>query len=71
MSFALQDAFHTFRRGHRIMVQIQSSWFPMVDRNPGVFMDIFEATEADFRPTTQRVYHVPTGPSSLTVRRLS
>jgi putative CocE/NonD family hydrolase len=71
ISFALQDAFHTFRRGHRIMVQIQSSWFPMVDRNPGVFMDIFQATGDDFRPTTQRVYHVPTGPSSLTVRRLN
>lgn len=70
VSFTLQDAFHTFRRGHRIMVQVQSSWFPMVDRNPGVFMDIFQATEGDYRATTQRVYRSPARPSSLTLKRL-
>lgn len=71
VSFALQDAFHTFRRGHRIMVQVQSSWFPMVDRNPGVFMDIFQATAGDYRATTQRVYRSPARPSSLTLKRLN
>jgi hypothetical protein len=71
VAFTLQDAFHTFRRGHRIMVQVQSSWFPMVDLNPGTFLDIFQATEADFRATTQRVYRSPARPSSLTVRRLA
>ncbi len=70
VAFGLQDVFHTFREGHRIMVQIQSSWFPMVDRNPGKFMDIFQATEADFRATTQRVYRSPSRSSSLTVKRL-
>src|SRR5690606_34891966 len=40
VSFDMQDAAHTFKKGHRIMVQIQSSWFPLVDRNPQQFMDI-------------------------------
>ncbi|MBI4428980.1 MAG: CocE/NonD family hydrolase, partial [Ignavibacteriales bacterium] len=55
--FVLQDAFHTFKRGHRIMVQIQSTWFPMIDRNPGKIMDIYKAKDSDFQKTTQRVYH--------------
>ena len=71
VAYTLQDAFHTFKKGHRIMVQIQSSWFPMVDLNPGSFMDIFQATESDFRATTQRVYRSPALPSSLTFKRLS
>jgi putative CocE/NonD family hydrolase len=66
--FTLQDAFHTFKKGHRIMVQVQSSWFPMVDRNPGVFTDIFQAKAADFRSTLQRVYHSRERPSYVTVR---
>jgi uncharacterized protein len=70
VTFTLQDAFHTFRKGHRIMVQVQSSWFPMVDLNPGTFTDIFKATEADFHSTTQRVYRSPSRPSGLTVKRL-
>jgi putative CocE/NonD family hydrolase len=56
LRFQLTDVYHTFRAGHRVMVQVQSTWFPMIDRNPGRFMDIFRATDADFRPTTQRVY---------------
>ncbi len=55
----LQDIFHTFRRGHRLMVQVQSSWFPLVDRNPQTFVDIYHAQESDFRKATQRVYHEP------------
>jgi hypothetical protein len=70
IAFTLQDALHTFRRGHRIMVQIQSSWFPMVDRNPGTFMDIFQATEADYRATTQRIWRSPSHLSMLTLKRL-
>ncbi len=54
--FKLQDIFHTFRSGHRIMVQIQSSWFPLVDRNPQRFVDIYGAKESDFQKATQRVY---------------
>jgi len=56
LRFRLNDVFHTFPAGHRIMVQVQSTWFPMIDRNPGRFMDIWQATEADFQPTTQHVY---------------
>ena len=56
VTYDLQDVFHRFKKGHRIMVQVQSSWFPKIDRNPGVFMDIFKAKDSDFRKTTQRVY---------------
>jgi hypothetical protein len=63
LTFTLQDAFHTFATGHRLMIQVQSSWFPMVDLNPGVFMRIIEATPADFGTTTQRVYHTTGRPS--------
>ncbi|MEX2190102.1 MAG: CocE/NonD family hydrolase [Bacteroidota bacterium] len=65
VSFALEDAFHTFKKGHRIMVQIQSSWFPLVDRNPGKFLDIHRARETDFQATRQRVYRNPLNSSSL------
>ena len=47
---------HTFRAGHRIMVQVQSSWFPLTDRNPQKFMDIPKAASSDFVKATQRVY---------------
>ncbi|NJD18191.1 MAG: CocE/NonD family hydrolase [Gemmatimonadetes bacterium] len=70
ITFTLNDAFHTFRKGHRIMVQVQSSWFPMVDLNPGKFMDIFQAKDTDFQATTQRVYRSAARPSSITVKRL-
>ena len=43
IEFTMPDAFHTFRRGHRVMVQVQSSWFPLVDRNPQKFVNIYEA----------------------------
>jgi putative CocE/NonD family hydrolase len=55
--YILQDVFHQFRAGHRIMVQIQSTWFPFADRNPGKFMDIYNAKDSDFEKTVQRVYH--------------
>lgn len=57
---SLPDAYHTFRRGHRIMVQVQSSWFPLFDRNPQIFTDIYRASAADFRKATHRVYHSST-----------
>ena len=56
LDFALPDINHTFRRGHRIMVQIQSTWFPLTDRNPQKFVNIPDATEADFQKATERVY---------------
>ena len=59
----MPDVFHTFRRGHRVMVQVQSTWFPLVDLNPQTFVDINEATEADFRKATQRVWRTKDRPS--------
>ena len=57
ITFDLPDVYHVFRPGHRLIVQVQSSWFPLVDRNPQRFMEIPKATAADFRKATQRVYH--------------
>jgi hypothetical protein len=65
LNFALPDINHTFRRGHRIMVQIQSTWFPLVDRNPQKFVNIPEATAADFQKATERVYHSKSNASAL------
>jgi len=59
VEFVLNDIFHTFKKGHRLMVQIQSSWFPMIDRNPQAFVDIYNAKESDFQKATQRIYHTP------------
>jgi predicted acyl esterase len=52
----MPDVLHTFRTGHKIMVQVQCSWFPLVDRNPQTFMDIAKATPPDFHSASQRVY---------------
>jgi putative CocE/NonD family hydrolase len=65
--FALPDTCHTFRPGHRIMVQVQSSWFPLVDRNPQTFVDIYTAKAEDFRKATQRVYRGGDFASRVTV----
>ena len=63
--FELPDVAHTFRRGHRVMVHVQSSWFPLVDRNPQTFTDIPRARPEDFKPATQRVYRSAARPSSI------
>ncbi|MFI5459055.1 MAG: CocE/NonD family hydrolase [Isosphaerales bacterium] len=65
VNFALQDVAHTFRAGHKIMVQIQSTWFPLIDRNPQKFIDIYNAKESDFQKATQRVYRNSEKPSHL------
>jgi uncharacterized protein len=70
VEWILPDVNHTFRRGHRIMVQVQSSWFPLVDRNPQTFCDIYHARDEDFRKATQRVYYTQDASSRLTVRVL-
>jgi predicted acyl esterase len=57
VDFTMPDLNHTFRRGHRIMVQIQSSWFPLIDRNPQTFVDIPNAKPEDFQKATERVFH--------------
>jgi putative CocE/NonD family hydrolase len=54
--FSMPDIYHTFKRGHRIMIQVQSSWFPLTDRNPQTITDIPNAQPADFVPATERVY---------------
>ena len=65
--FIMPDTYHCFRSGHRIMVQVQSSWFPLVDRNPQKFCDIFRADEGDYRSATQRVFRSPKAVSRLNV----
>lgn len=70
VTFDMQDVGHTFRKGHKIMVQIQSTWFPMVDRNPQQFLDIYNADEEDFQSATHRVYFSREHPSHLKVQVL-
>jgi uncharacterized protein len=70
IAFSMPDVYHTFRRGHRIVVHIQSSWFPVVDRNPQKFVRIHEATEVDFQRATQRVYRSGSTASAITLRVL-
>ena len=68
VEFPLQGVLHTFKAGHRVVIQIQSSLFPFFDRNPQTFVDnIFEAKEDDFVTATHRVYHSPVHPSSIRV----
>jgi predicted acyl esterase len=65
-TLALPQASHTFLPGHRIMVQIQSTWFPLYDRNPQTFVpNIFFAKPGDYRKATQRVYHAPDAASYI------
>jgi len=67
-TFDLHTANHVFKRGHRIMVQVQSTWFPLYDRNPQKFVpNIFEARESDFQKATQRVYRSKRFPSSVEI----
>ena len=70
IEFTMPDVNHAFLRGHRLMVQIQSTWFPLVDRNPQTFVDIYRASESDFRKATQRIYHAGANTSYLTVNVL-
>ena len=68
VSWELQDIFHTFKKGHRIMVQVQSSMFPLIDRNPQKFTDIMKADEKDFQSATNKIYTSKLHPSYLKVR---
>ena len=65
--FTMPDTYHCFRSGHRIMVQVQSSWFPLVDRNPQKFVDIYHAKASDYQTATQRVFRSVKLPSSVKV----
>jgi putative CocE/NonD family hydrolase len=57
IQYVMPDICHTFKKGHRIMVQVQSSWFPLIDRNPQKFVEIPKAKPSDFQKATERVYH--------------
>ena len=57
VKYKLPDVAHTFKKGHRIMIQVQNSWFPLVDRNPGKFENINQAKDVDFQKETIRIYH--------------
>lgn len=71
VNFPLQDVLHTFKKGHRIMIHIQSTWFPLIDRNPQKYVDnIFYADEEDFIKANQRVHHSAQYPSYLEVEVL-
>ena len=68
IKFKMPDVLHTLRPGHRLMVQVQSTWFPLVDRNPQTFCDIYSANESDFKKQTHRVYRDSEHASKITVR---
>lgn len=63
--FELPDVAHCFRKGHKLMVQIQSSWFPLADRNPQQFLNIYQAEEKDFIPSTIQIHHDAKNSSSI------
>jgi len=68
VNWELQDVLHTFKKGHKIMVQVQSTWFPLIDRNPQTFVDIMKCDSTAFKKATHRVYTSKTNPSFLKVR---
>lgn len=70
VNFELQDAAHTFKKGHKIMVQVQSSWFPLTDRNPNQFMDIYQAKQSDYLKATHRIYTDGKQQSHLSIKVL-
>ena len=57
VKYTIPDVAHTFKKGHKLMVQIQSSWFPLADRNPQKFVDIYTCNDSDFQKTTIKIYH--------------
>jgi putative CocE/NonD family hydrolase len=67
VNYALPDVAHTFKKGHRMMVQVQNSWFPLADRNPQKFMDIYQADPSDFQKATHRIFHDVNNASALTL----
>lgn len=67
VAFTLPDVAHTFKKGHRLMIQIQSSWYPLVDRNPQKFVNIYTADEKDFQKAMIKVYHDADNSSSISL----
>ncbi len=70
IKYAMNDIAHTFKKGHRIMIQVQSSWYPLVDRNPQKFVNIYQAKDSDFQKATIRIYHDAQKKSGIKVRVL-
>ena len=70
VTYSLNDIAHCFKKEHKIMVQIQSSWFPLADRNPQKFMNIAKANDKDFATETIRIYHDSKYPSGIKVLEL-
>ena len=70
VSVVLPDVAHTFKKGHRLMVQVQHSWFPLVEQNPNQFIDVFKAKESDFIKNTHRIYTDKDYPSELVIQVL-
>jgi uncharacterized protein len=71
VAWSMNDIFHTFRKGHRVMVQLQSTWFPLMDRNPQTFTNIYAAKPEDFKKATHTVFHDADRPSGVGVWLLS
>ena len=67
VEFELLDVLHTFKAGHRLMIQIQSSWFPLMDRNPQTFVDIYRAPASAYRPAWMRIHRAPGRESKIVV----
>jgi uncharacterized protein len=67
LQFTIGDKHHTFLKRHRVMVQVQSSWFPMFDRNPQTFVDIYHAKDADYRKAEHKIFRSAALPSFITL----
>jgi putative CocE/NonD family hydrolase len=70
VNFELHDVCHTFKKGHRIIIYVQSSMFPIIDRNPNKFMDIYSATSTDYEIATNRIFHSKKYPSHISIKIL-
>jgi len=70
IKYKMPDISHTFKQGHRIMIQVQSSWFPLADRNPQKFMNIYQAKDEDYVKATHKILHSADYPSSVTIGRI-
>ena len=67
IEYDLRDKYHCFLKGHRIMIQVQSTWFPVIDRNPQKFCNIREADEKDFQKAFHRIYRSSQYPSGIRI----
>ena len=66
VNFELLDVLHRFKKGHRLMIQVQSTWFPLIDRNPQTFVpNIYFAVPDNFKKATHRIHHSPKHPTSI------